>query len=236
MVYNFLQNRCQLKQGCVAGVVVPGADLDSILWLVREVGGYVVHDDSAGKVSPKQVEVLQVDVILAQGMLPVQSVADESFWVKLIQHPVCIVLHRSCKYHDFVVLLHLCQEHVRTRPYQEVTAYCCVMVVGIITESAVRQLHVVNESLVQVQHERELSVFCHLRKVWWLRIDTVCEGGLIFLYDVQVLMYMILLRLYPLCRFLCRQLLLLQRQILQQIEHQLSYLLDGVLVNVASEA
>ncbi len=52
-------------------------------------------------------------------MLPVQSIFDVMICVKLVQDPICIILHGRCKDYYLVELWHLAKELLSVGPYQE---------------------------------------------------------------------------------------------------------------------
>ena len=66
-------------------------------------------------------------MVLSEGMLPIESVADVALGVKLVEDPVSIVLHRCGKNNEFIMLAHLLQEHMSPRSYQEMTTPAVVI-------------------------------------------------------------------------------------------------------------
>lgn len=80
-------------------------------------------------------------MVFFASVLSVKPVADVAFGVELIEHPVCVVLHRSCENDNFVLPLHPLQERAATRPHEKV--------------ALIAHLHIVDQRLVQVEHQRE---------------------------------------------------------------------------------
>ena len=90
--------------------------------------------------------------------MPVKPIRYQIFGVKLVEDPVCIVLHRSREDDKLVDFTHLLKELVGTWPDQEMSAYLgLVLRVAILVEAASALLHfyIMNQCLVKVENQGE---------------------------------------------------------------------------------
>lgn len=106
-------------EGCIRGVFEPGLDEDAVVGLQNEVFGNVIHNYTFIQRSANLAEVLHKDHASWRSMLSVQAIGDAFLLIDLVKHPVCVVLHRSCKDDNLVNLTHLLQEFVASRSNAE---------------------------------------------------------------------------------------------------------------------
>ena len=84
-------------------------------------------------------------------MLAVEAVRDElTSRVKLIDHPVCILLHTSCENDYLVVLGHLTKELCAVRSDQEVR----------LASTVIALIDVMDQRLVKVENESVFAGSC----------------------------------------------------------------------------
>ena len=131
----------ELQQGDIAGVVVPGFDVDPVVRLQVEVVGGVVDDDDLRQVSAQSAEVFQVYPFLRLRVLVVQSVRDLPLKVDSVEDPVGVAPLRGREDDQFEVSRHQGYELGDVRPDQK------LMALGTLVE--------VNQGLVQVEDQSE---------------------------------------------------------------------------------
>ena len=85
------EERREFLEGFVAGVVVPGLDVDAVVGLLLEVLRVVVHDQRLGQVSAQLAQVFLVHVLAETAVRPVQPVADQLLGVEAVQNEVRVV-------------------------------------------------------------------------------------------------------------------------------------------------
>jgi len=78
-------------------------------------------------------------------MLSVETILYVTLRVELVEDPVSIILHASCKYYYFVYLAHLFQKLLSVGSYQEVT-------------SLAPHFEVMDQGLVQIK-DKGVSLF-----------------------------------------------------------------------------
>lgn len=88
-------------------------------------------------------------------MLSVEAVFDPLGFVYLVQHPVGVVLHGRCEDDHFVYLCHFCEELVAAWADQE--------------GALAANFEVMDESLVEVEHEAVAGATFLLGQVGWIR-------------------------------------------------------------------
>ena len=72
-------------------VTSPGLDHDSVVWLETEVLSDVIDDEELLEVPADLGEVLDGELSLSCGVVPVQPVADVIFIIQSVQDPVSIL-------------------------------------------------------------------------------------------------------------------------------------------------
>ena len=80
-------------QSRISLVIVPRPDLYPVTRLPLEVGPHIVHNNAFCEVAPQRTQILDIHMILAKGMVPVQSVCDMLGSVQLVKHPIRVILH-----------------------------------------------------------------------------------------------------------------------------------------------
>lgn len=103
---NFSQNWSQFIQCRILGIVKPRRNLNPIVLVKLEVLRYIVNNDHLTQVSSDSRQVFDEHRPARKSMLSVKSMADEMVRVYLINHPISIILHRSCEYDYLIVFVH----------------------------------------------------------------------------------------------------------------------------------
>ena len=86
-------------QSRISLVIVPRPDLYPVARLPLKIGPHIVHDNAFGKVTPQRTQILDIHMILTQGMVPVQSVCDMLGSIQLVKHPIRVILHSRREHH-----------------------------------------------------------------------------------------------------------------------------------------
>lgn len=127
---NYLtQNRRQLYKSRIVGVVVPRLNEDAIVRLLAEIGGQVVHYYRFVEGAPDSTQIFAEELPSVSSVLPVQPMRYPLLRVELVQNPVGVVLHRSCKDHQLVKFGHFLEESVTSGPYSKVAFAFAVLIV-----------------------------------------------------------------------------------------------------------
>ena len=88
---DLLEERSQLRQGCVLLVVEPRLDEDAVVRLELKVLGHVVDNDRLRQVSADAAQILHKNMAVGGGVLPIQAVGDAFRLVNLVKDPVSIL-------------------------------------------------------------------------------------------------------------------------------------------------
>ena len=91
LLHDLLEERGQLRQGCVVLVVEPRLDEDAVIRLEHEVLGHVVDNDRLRQVSADAAQILHKNMAVGGGVLPIQAVGDAFRLVNLVKDPVSIL-------------------------------------------------------------------------------------------------------------------------------------------------
>lgn len=84
-------------------------------------------------------------------MLAIEAVRYQfSLRVQLINHPISIFLHTGSKYYNLIVLCHFSQKPMAKRPYQEKR----IISLPLLKTLLPTHIHIMNQRLVQIQHQR----------------------------------------------------------------------------------
>mmetsp|Transcript_11146 Transcript_11146/g.33025 ORF Transcript_11146/g.33025 Transcript_11146/m.33025 type:complete len:481 (+) Transcript_11146:709-2151(+) len=122
-------------------IVVPRDDENAVVGLQHEILLHVVDDEGAVQVAAQTAHVLDEDGAPGQRVLAVEPVVDEPPRVDLVDHPVRVILGRSREDDELEAeVVHPLEELVHARA-DVVVAHAVV-------------LEVMDQRLVQVQHER----------------------------------------------------------------------------------
>lgn len=136
------QDRYQLLELIVVHAVEPADYVDSIVRLQVVILSDVVHNDGFRQVTAKPAQVLHVDALAELAAVAVEPVADTPQLVEVVQDPVGVLFKPRRENDQLVVLGHLAYESLRVRP-------------GAVVPTPLVEVH---ESLIEVQHQRVLSM------------------------------------------------------------------------------
>ena len=145
------EERSQFMQCRVCRILEPTFNENAVIWLKRKVLCYIVHNNSFMERSAYPGQVLDEDHACRARMLPVEPIGDILVFIDRVEDPVGVVLHRSRENDNFIHFGHLTEEFLATGPDSE----------------APLTVHfvVVDERLVQVQHERVAGWVSRLGKI-----------------------------------------------------------------------
>ena len=145
------EERSQFMQCRVCRILEPTFNENAVIWLKRKVLCYIVHNNSFMERSAYPGQVLDEDHACRARMLPVEPIGDILVFIDRVEDPVGVVLHRSRENDNFIHFGHLTEEFFATGPDSE----------------APLTVHfvVVDERLVQVQHERVAGWVSRLGKI-----------------------------------------------------------------------
>lgn len=152
-----------LVEVAVGLIIVPSRDKNAVVRLQDEVVRNIVDNDRFLHASAQETQVFREERPILRGVLAVQAVLDVLAHIDLVNHLVCVLFERGCENHDFVILGHCFDKLNAAWPHKEV--------------AVMHVLHIVNQSLVEVQNERVNAFFFRLEGLqkWRKHFRQVCE-------------------------------------------------------------
>lgn len=143
-------------QVSVLHVVVPTNARDSVFWLEHVCNRRVVNNDDVGHASAKTSEVFDEGIIVKSAMLSEQLVGTEAFGIELGDEWLGVFGQACREHHHFVVSAHPLKETTHSRTNQDINLANLSFDFDWQNDVSVfywLELRV-NESLVEVKHER----------------------------------------------------------------------------------
>lgn len=151
-----MQELAEFEKLSVLWVAQPREDFNTVLLLALKVVFYVVNDDRLLEIPVQQGEVLDVNTVVIEAVVPVEPMVDVFLLlVDVVQYEVGVVLG-SCRENDyFEVLRHILQELDAAGSQLE------LLLLG----------HKVHQSLVEIKYQRVfLQLSSRWQVLWGLRL------------------------------------------------------------------